>query len=350
MSDLGQRYTEAQVELLTERLREAYDEAVKDLQMKATSWAHAHEARVRKYRRQVESGEITQADFDAWMRGQIFQERAWKERQQQMIQSMIHADEIAVGMLNDGMPDIFAEGANFMGYEMEHGMAMDFGFGLYDVATVRRLLMDNPDLLPRRQVDTEKDYAWYNGIMNRTILQGILQGESLEEMVMRMSIETGESAYKAMFRNIRTAYNGAQNAGREEGMRQAQQLGLRVRKRWIAQMLSNTRDAHAELNGQTADVDQPFVNALGAIRYPGDPNAAAGNVYNCHCTIGYEYPDFPYVNGVPWLDQETGEIVNDMSYEEWKATKKANRQSAALSVDELRAILNARRTAQERRS
>ena len=347
--DTGQEYTERQVEILAVRLHEAYNEAAVDLQKKTEKWIERHEARVRKYRRQVEEGIITQEDFNAWMQGQLFQRKAWKTRQLQMIQSMIHADEIAVGMINDGMPPIFAEGANFMGYQLENGAGMDYGFGLYDAPTVRRLLMDDPDLLPRRQVDQAKDYAWYNGIMNHVVLQGILQGESLHDMVLRLIEKTGDTAYKAMFRNVRTAYNGAQNAGRVEGMRHAQRLGLHIRKRWIAQMLPNTRDAHAELNGRTAEIDEAFDSLLGPIRFPGDPNAEPANVYNCHCTLGYDFPDHPYENGVPWLDQETGEMVQSMTYEQWKATKKAQKQSAALSVDELRERLNARRRAAHQR-
>ena len=83
---------------------------------------------------------------------------------------------------------------------------------------------------------------------------------------------------------------GAQNAGRMERLHEAQDMGVVVKKKWLATMDKRTRDVHRdELNGVEVDVDEPFHTSLGDIMFPGDPNADPANVYNCRCTLVYVY-------------------------------------------------------------
>ena len=56
--------------------------------------------------------------------------------------------------------------------------------------------------------------------------------------------------------------------------------------------MKNVRDAHKDLEGDVKDVDEPFVNRLGEIMYPGDPNADPANVWNCHCTLIEVFPEY----------------------------------------------------------
>lgn len=112
---------------------------------------------------------------------------------------------------------------------------------------------------------------------------------------------------------------GAQNAGRIEAMHDAEDMGITVKKRWIATLDKRTRDAHAELDGQIVDVDEPFtVNGM-TIMYPGDPNADPSLVYNCRCTLGYEYPE--YSTRGQRRDNETGEVIDYKTYKEWEKSK-----------------------------
>ncbi len=91
----------------------------------------------------------------------------------------------------------------------------------------------------------------------------------------------------------RTAVTGAQNAGRIDRMHQAQEMGIRVRKKWLAAHDDRVRDSHAELDGTVVDVDEDFVTINGNhIAFPGDPSAPPEEVYNCRCTLVYVYPDF----------------------------------------------------------
>lgn len=319
--DYGARYADEKLQEITRRLRTIYQQAADDLFAKQGEWIEKHQKRVEKYQRMVDAGEITQQDFEAWMRGQLFQERAWALKRGQLAREMVDIDKQAQAIVNGGKMDVFAENANYMGFKIDQqtgGAAASFG--LYDRQSVARLIRDKPNLLPMPEIDEGKDYAWYNDIINNAVTHGILQGESLDQIAKRISEETGEKAFHTLRRNARTAYTGAQNAGRIEGMRQARdELGIDVKKRWLCTLDSHTRDAHAALDGQTVDFDEPFDSILGPIMYPGDPNAEPANVYNCRCTLE-EVPD-----GHSWKmerrDAEEGGIVEDMNYREWLKMK-----------------------------
>jgi len=69
----------------------------------------------------------------------------------------------------------------------------------------------------------------------------------------------------------------------------------------MAAIDNRTRQAHALLNGQLADPDEPFHSELGDIMYPGDPDADPANVYNCRCTLGSEIIGFKKKDGTTVL-------------------------------------------------
>ena len=118
----------------------------------------------------------------------------------------------------------------------------------------------------------------------------------------------------ASIRNARTMTTAAENAGRMDRFEEAKEMGIKMKKTWVATLDDRTRDAHALLDGQTVDVDEPFDSILGPIMYPGDPDADPENVYNCRCTMitqiaGYERDI---------SDRVMGESLGGMTDEEWK--------------------------------
>lgn len=131
---------------------------------------------------------------------------------------------------------------------------------------------------------------------------------------------------------------GAQNAGRLEAMRDAVDMGIKEKKKWIATLDSRTRDAHADLDGQVQEIEKPFQSALGDIMCPGDPAAHPGNVWNCRCTLGWVYDEYPeqysqrrayveYVDDEGKYHRESHEIEN-ISYKDWKLVKDRDNQRA----------------------
>ena len=331
MADYGERYTEAEYRRVKQKIEAVYKEAYRDIVEKSEEWAEKHEKRARRYQQMVKDGKLSKADYDAWMRGQVFQGNQWKARKQQIADTLYHADRTALDIANKSRYKVFTENANTMGYGLEQHGRIDTGFTLYDSNSVARLVRDEPDLLPpKKRVGKDASYRWYNRQIGNVVTQGIIQGETVREIARRIAKKTGETNCSAMLRNARTMYTGVQNAGRLEGMRQAQRLGIRVQKRWIAILDHRTRDSHQALDGQVQEVEDPFVSPLGRIMYPGDEGADdPADVWNCRCSMIYEHPEYP--SHMERRDAETGEIVGDMTYEEWAEMKAERGEEASAS-------------------
>ena len=326
MNDYGTRHTDLAVKRAEWRLSRVYRQAQRDIDEKLKAWQEGHAAREAKYRQQLKDGKMSQADFDAWLRGQVFQERQWLARRDQIDEILLNADREAQRIVNDGKLGVFATNANYIGYKLEHDANINTGFTLYDQHTVARLIENDPQILPKAAPGVKKDkaYTYYNKLMNSAITQGIVEGETIPQIAKRIVNTTGEWSYASAVRNARTAFTGAQNAGRVEGLHQAQELGLKVQKKWLATLDDRTRDTHQDLDGQIREVDEPFEVDGMEIDYPGDPTADPSLVYNCRCTLVYVYPDYP--SEMERRDNETGEIVGDMTYAEWEAMKSGNEQ------------------------
>lgn len=318
MIDYGARKTRTEVLRAEGRIRMIYRQAQKDIAKKLETFEKRHAARAEKYRQMVKDGKITQADYEAWMRGQVFQGEQWKAKKESIQQVLYNADNAALNVIDKGKLGVFTENANYVGYQLDHGARIDSGFNLYNEQAVARLIKDRPALL-KKGVNKPKAFSWYNTLINNAVTQGIILGEGIPAIAKRIGETTGEQTKNAMVRNARTAMVSAQNGGRLEGLMQQKALGIDVKKRWHATFDARTRDAHGELDGQIKELEEPFTNSLGKLMFPGDPTGAAGNVYNCRCRMDGYYPEYDF--GDVRRDNETGEVVGNVSYNEWKAMK-----------------------------
>lgn len=318
MSDFGTQFTDARVADTAKRIRKIYAQAAKEINIKTKDFWRRHKVKNRIYLNQVANGTLAKEDYEAWMRGQVFQGQQWDEKLKQITQTMADADVIAQRIVNGEKLNIFATNANYIGYSLEKGAGVNLGFGLYDSATVARLIRNEPDLLPAidpEKIDVAVDMGWYQKIVRNSVTQGIIQGESVQQIFERIALTCQDRAESAAMRDARTAYTGAQNAGRVEAMRQAQSMGIKVRKKWMATFDFKTRDTHRELDGQVVNVDEDFHVDGERIAYPGDPTAEPELVYNCRCTLGYENVEYPVE--IDRIDDTTGENVGAMTYKQW---------------------------------
>ncbi len=61
------------------------------------------------------------------------------------------------------------------------------------------------------------------------------------------------------------------------------------RKRWVTRKDSKVRAAHAYLEGKEVDIEDGFTVAGTMLRFPGDPIAPPGLVYNCRCRLRFNF-------------------------------------------------------------
>ena len=219
-------------------------------------------------------------------------DKRYRELTRQTAEQLAHVNETATAYINNNLPEVYAMNYNATG-EAFNGIG-GYSFTLTDADTIRNLVESDSSFLPMRELDFAKDVAWNIEKMNAEVLQGILQGESMDEIADRLAQVIGMNLRSAISA-ARTMVTSAENKGRQDGFERAAAAGIILEREWIATSDGRTRDWHRELDGVTVGVDEPFENAIGKIMYPGDPSANGANVWNCRCTIAAKVLGFKSV-------------------------------------------------------
>lgn len=336
MPSIGDKATASAEKRVQDRLVKIYSKARKDMMEQMKEFNARFAQKDQEKRARVKSGQMTQEDYDKWKRMQVLQSDIWRQKVEQATKTLEDANRQALRVINGEKMDVFAENANYEAYRLSKETGIGYGFSVYDKDTVGKLIREQPELMPRKVVNGKKDRAWNRTKISNAVTQSIIQGDSLPEMTARIARETAHENDAAMARYAATAMTSAQNAGRMETMERAKGMGIKVRKKWIATLDARTRDSHAELDGQVVDVDEPFIThnrdgSLAEIMFPGDPQADGEQVWNCRCTLGYVYEEYPdeedaeRIAAEYYRDEDDNlrsrpAYVKNMSYNEWKKT------------------------------
>ena len=321
MIDSGRNETDRKLEELEKEIHGIYAQANKELQEKMTEYFRKFRKRDEEKRKQLENGEITAEEYQRWRMGQMATGSRWKSMCDVIAKDMHNSNAIARSVTQGHMPEIYAINHNWSTYDIENKAMLNTNYAMYNSDVVENLLKENPDILPLLRdsdgnIVREKDIAWNRKVINAVMLQGILQGESIDKMAKRFE-EVGVRNEKAAVRYARTATTGAENAGRIDGYRRAQKLGINVVKVWLATLDGRTRDTHRMLDGEEQEVEKEFSNGC---MHPGDPNCPdPSEVWNCRCTLITKVDGQNYDVSKVKRDSKLG----DMSYEEWKNNLKA---------------------------
>lgn len=187
-------------------------------------------------------------------------------------------NQTALAYINNEMPWVYSVNYNDFA---QTGIDMGFAFNLVDESTVRRLAMDGDIKLPHKTLNIPKDQRWNTKQLNSSVLQGIVNGESIPKIAERLKPVIGNNE-DACIRNARTMVTGAENGGRQDSYERAKDMGIEMVKVWLATPDGRTRESHIALDGEEVQVDEEFSNGL---EYPGDPNGDPSEVYNCRCRM-----------------------------------------------------------------
>ena len=326
MPDKGHMETEALLRALEKRIAAEYRKANREITRKVNAYMSEFKRKDKEWREKLENGDITEAEYKAWATGQVMIGKRWEEMRHTLAQDYSNTNDIARQMTRGTMPDVYALNHNYATFEVEKGGKVDTSYTLYDRPTVERLIRDDPKLLPdprpgsplAQKLAKHKELRWEEQHVQSVVLQSVLQGESLEQTAKRFTQLT-EMNYRQSVRYARTATTGAQNAGRVDGYKRAEKLGVNMKQTWLATLDSRTRHEHRILDGQEVDVGEPFIMDGFKLKYPGDPAAPAHLLFNCRCTV------IAKVKGVDFnVSDKTqrDDKIGDMSYEEWKGEHK----------------------------
>lgn len=338
--DPAHEETERLIADMEKRISKEYAQAEKEVQVKINDYFDRFRLKDQKWQEWVKDGTKTAAEYKQWRVGQMAVGQRWEHMKQTIADDFAHTDQIAHSIVNGYMPEVYATNFNYGTYEVEVGAKVDTSFTLYDRQTVERIMRDNPDLLPApgrkvsKAIAEGKAVRWNKQIIQSVMTQGILQGESIPKLSTRLAKEVGDSDRKAAIRNARTMATGAQNAGRVDSYKRAEDMGINMEQEWRATLDMRTRHEHRQLDGQRQKVGDPFKVDGYEILFPGDPSAEGFLIYNCRCTLrgvvaGLEPQARKY------RDESA---LEGLTYDEWKAQKKSQSNPITLPEEKGEAI------------
>lgn len=332
-TDEAHIWTDAELEKLERRIAAEYKKAADELTDKIDAYFESFKKRDEETKALigtiVNGKEYTKQDYDQWRLAQIGRGKRFEALRDRIAERMTHANEVAAAYINDNTPSIYSLNRNYSAYTIEQQIGADVGFDLWDEQTVKRLIVDQPDLMPHyppeKAVERGIDLAWGKRQITAQVTSGILQGESISKIADRLQKEIPIRERNSAIRAARTAVTGAQNAGRQDSYDAAVKMGIEMEKAWIATLDGRTRHDHAMADGQTVAEDKPFRVGGYELMYPGDPRGPGHEIYQCRCTM------IAKVKGVDMRDAKrrardpkTGESVpiENMTYEKWAEWKK----------------------------
>lgn len=299
---------ERQAQALQGKLRLAYTDAVDGMTARIEASLKGFAADDAKWQADVAAGKKDAKAHEAWRRDQALHNDQLKALKEALAQDLTAADKAAMAYVDQVPAGVYAEGMNFATYEIEHGAGVDTSFTLYDKDTVMELVANEPDLLPRAAFDKAKDKAWNSRHVTSAVTQAVLQGQTVPQLAASIA---GIAAMdqRAAMRAARTAITAAHSLGKLKGYERAAGMGIDVKKQWLAALDPRTRGSHRHLDGEAVELDAEFSNGL---KYPGDPDGPASEVYNCRCTI------VPVIGDVGYGEVERAGKLGGMGYGEWR--------------------------------
>lgn len=333
-ADEGHKLTDKQLAELESRISKLYKQVADELSDTVTAYFKQFEKRDADMLEKVKNGTVSGQQYKQWRLAQIGRGNRFIALRDKVAERYTNANEVAIAYINDATPGIYTLNRNYSAYTIEQ-VSSRADFTLFDERTVKRLAMEQPDLMPyyppKRALRRGIDLKYGKQQITASVTSSILQGKSIPKIANDLQSRMQDMNRTSAIRTARTAVTAAQNAGRLDTYRAAQDMGIKLKKQWLATLDNRTRHAHAMLDGQTVDNDKPFKVDGYEIMFPGDASAPGYLVYNCRCTLIAALDDVPKTPNPlrRARDQETGKsiLVSDMTYAQWESWKEGAAQN-----------------------
>ena len=314
--DKGRELADKELLKLERSLSKEYATAKKEIRAKYNKFTRKIQEKDKEKRALLATGAITRSDYDEWRANQTYRSKWFKDMIATLAKDQTAVNKRAAAIINGTTSGVYAEQFNYGTYLVEKGIKADTAFTLYNKDAVK-------NINAKADIKITKDIAWNKRKINSALMQGILQGESIPDIANRLARIPDMNAGAAV-RNARTLMTSAENEGRLDSFERAANMGINLKKTWVATIDDRVRESHAELDGETVPIDEPFSNGL---MYPADPSGDdPAEIYNCRCTMITQIAGFE--RDVTDLNIRPAKIG---SYEEWKAVH-AKRNPVAQSA------------------
>lgn len=317
MADTAHRLTDEKLEEMEKRLSAIYSRAEKEIGKRWKEYLAESQEEIDELQKAYDLAkkggdekEIRKAGkkLANAKRERTLMDKRFKALTETTAVQLANVNKTALAYVNGQLPEVYS--INYNALEQSVDGVGGYSFALIDADTVKNLATTDKSLLPYKQLDEKADIRWNMKKMNAEVLQGILQGEPMDRIVVRLAkvVDMNETA---AIRNARTMVTGAENKGRQDSYARAEADGIILERTWLATNDSRTRHSHAVLDGETKPIDTPFSNGL---MYPGDPNGRPEEVWNCRCTVaakvnGFNKVQYNKSHGLAPTNRDGKEII-----------------------------------------
>ena len=228
-----------------------------------------------------DKGKITKSEYET-QRWQLFCGNSkWSKVKETIAKKFTSAKQKAIDLIHSVLPSIFSASKNRTAYEVEKKTKVDTKAILETEKTAKKKLREP---LEAAKKEAKKATEKAN--------KPIIPKENPVDVKKEMKTKTTE----------------VENAGVLESLKNAADMGIDVKKQWMATIDGRTRHTHAVIDKEVKQLDEPFSNGC---RYPGDMSALPKEVWNCRCTMVGQ------IAGIDTSGAERFERIGSMSYEEW---------------------------------
>ena len=231
----------------------------------------------KKYQQMVKDGLMSQKDYKNWYKSQMFAQKWSNKMANEIADDLTKATETASKIINNDTSKVYLQGLQEGVKELE---PYD-DFTVFDTRQIKKIADENAKHLPKANPNIPKEERWNEKRIRSSLMQSAIKGESVQKLAGRLRVVVGMGRTSAI-RNARTMMTASHNMGKLDLGNEAVDMGLDVRKKWIATFDNRTRDSHALLHGEVVDMDEEFSNGL---MYPADPDGDPAEVYNCRCNM-----------------------------------------------------------------
>lgn len=319
--DKGHKFTDKEIERLENVLKRHYGKTNKAVTEILSEYLKQYEDRIAEYEERVDSGEMTEQQYEDAVYMLITTGAEWSQTEDQIVSEYVKADASAMEVVGASMITIYLYNHLYKSGRMNSRASAKFSFD-FELPKVFRD-KDSPfaiitdllngrafrRMLPPPNPDKFKDRLWHRVKLNSVVRQGIRKGKSINKIAEDLERVTGMDI-KAAFRAARTACTNAENSAKLDAMIAFRdKYGIDVKKMWYATLDGRTRTRHREIHGEIRELEEKFSNNL---LFPADPNGDPSEVYNCRCTM---------LEIIEGIDTSIADAPSGKSREEWLKEK-----------------------------
>lgn len=270
-SDYAARESDRILAQTERRVRDIYRKAAKDAAAEVAAWRTEFEVSDEQMKLK-----LSEKAYTAWRREMLSRGESLRSLAEQLSRRYLNAHETALAYISDRACDIYQLNYDFSAYSIERQVPANFA--LVSDRVVRNIVRTQPDLIWDSTLFTQ-------GVVRDVVTSGVARGLSIPRMANELLTRVPNACTTSATRAARTATTYAQNRGRQDCYEEARGMGIKMRKRWVATFDSRTRPEHSDADGQTVDVDEPFVVGGEELMEPGDTSAPTEMTINCRCSM-----------------------------------------------------------------